>query len=136
MERAQEEITWLNVEIPRLTTYIRDEEEFLLQQEELLLVTDPPLSRQLHLCRFKLIRSNDLHIRRLTKLTSLPGFRGKIEPGTSVEAALHHGENDAHNREAAQEHAGGDEEEEGEADEQEGAEVADAFCLVAEGLGS
>ena len=136
MERAQEEITRLNVEIPRLTMYIHDEEEFLLRQEELLLVTDPLLSHQFRLRRFKLIRSNDLHIRRLTKLTSLPGFRGKIVPGTSVEAALHHRENDAHNREAAQEYAGGDEEEEGDVDEQEGAEVADAFCLVAEGLGS
>ena len=68
MERAREEITRLNVEIPRLTTYIRDEEVFLLQQEEILSESNPPLSRQLRLRRLKLIRTNDLHFRRLNKL--------------------------------------------------------------------
>jgi hypothetical protein len=133
MERAKEEITRLNVEIPRLTTYIRDEEAFLLQQEELLLASNLPLSRQLRLQRLKLIRSNDLHIRRLNKLASLPGFSGSIAPGITVEMALHHTENNAHNREAAQKHTGGDEEEEEDEDEQAGAEIADALCLVAEG---
>ena len=33
MERAREKITRLNIEIPRLTIYIRDEEAFLLQRE-------------------------------------------------------------------------------------------------------
>jgi hypothetical protein len=135
MERAREEIVRLNVEVPRLTTYIRDEEAFLLQQEELLSQSDPPLSRQLRLRRLKLIRSNDLHIRRLNKLASLPGFSGTIEPGISIEAAAHHrAENDALNRNAAQEHAGGDEEEEDDEEELAGAEVADMFCLVVEGL--
>ena len=50
MKRARQEILHLNVEIPHLATYIRDKEAFLLQQEELLSETDPPLSRQLHLC--------------------------------------------------------------------------------------
>ena len=36
MERAREEIARLNIEIPRLTTYICDEEAFLLQHEESL----------------------------------------------------------------------------------------------------
>jgi hypothetical protein len=135
MERAREEIARLNVEIPRVTTYIRDEEAFLLQQEEILLESDPLLSRQLCLRRLKLIRTNDLHFRRLKKLATLPGFSGTIEPGTSIEAvALRHANNDAHNREAAQEHAGGDEEGEEDEDQQTGAEVADAFCLIIEGL--
>jgi hypothetical protein len=134
MERALEEIVRLNVEIPRLTTYIRDEEAFLLQQEELLLASDAPLSRQLRLRRLKLIRSNDLHIRRLNKLASLSGFSGSIEPGISVEAAAHcRAENNVSNREAAQEHAGGDEEGEDEEQEQVEAEVTDALCLVVEG---
>jgi hypothetical protein len=55
MERAREEITRLNVEIPQLTTYIHDEEAFLLQHEVSLRETDPPLSRQLCLHRLKLI---------------------------------------------------------------------------------
>jgi hypothetical protein len=135
MERAQEEIAWLNVEIPHVTTYIRDEEAFLLQQEEILSESDPSLSCQLHLQRLKLIRTNDLHLRWLNKLASIHGFSGTIEPGTSIEAAaLHHTINDARNREAAQEHSGGDEEGEEDKDEHAGAEVADAFCLVVEGL--
>ena len=89
MERAREEIAWLNVEIPRLTTYIHDEEAFLLQQEELLSASDPPLSRHLHQHRLKFIRSNDLHIRRLNKLASLSAFSGTIEPGISIEVVAH-----------------------------------------------
>jgi hypothetical protein len=55
MERAREEIARLNVEIPRVTTYIRDEEAFLLQQEQILSESDPPLSCQLRMRRLKLI---------------------------------------------------------------------------------
>jgi hypothetical protein len=39
-----------------------------------------------------------------------------------------------HNSKAAQEHSGGDKEGEEDEDEHAGAEVADAFCLVVEGL--
>ena len=134
MERAQEEIARLNVEIPHLTTYIRDEEAFLLQQEELLLASNAPLSRQLHLRCLKLIRSNNLHIRWLKKLTSLSGFLGTIEPGISVEAAAHNqAEMIVGNREAAQEHARGDDEGEDDENDQIEAEVTDAFCVVVEG---
>ena len=134
MERAREEIARLNVEIPRLTTYIRDEEAFLLQQENLLSASNAPLSRQLRVCRLKLIRCNDLHIRRLNKLASLPSFSGSIEPGISIKAAAYRcAEINVSSREAAQEHAGGDEEGEDEEDEQLEAEVTDAFCLVVEG---
>ena len=55
MEQAREEIARLNIEIPQLTTYIRDKEAFLLQHEESLQDTDPPLSHQLRLRRLKLI---------------------------------------------------------------------------------
>ena len=87
MERAREEIARLNVEIPRVATYIRDEEAFLLQQEEILAESDPPLSRQLHLRRVKLILTNDLYLRQFNKLATLHGFSGTIEPETSIEAA-------------------------------------------------
>ena len=134
LERAQEEIAQLNVEIPHLTTYIRDEEAFLLQQEELLLASNAPLSRQLCLRCLKLIRSNDLHIRWLKKLTSLSSFLGTIEPGISVEAAAHNqAEMIVSNREAAQEHARGDDEGEDDENDQIEAEVTDAFCVVVEG---
>jgi hypothetical protein len=134
MKRAREEILRLNVEIPRLTTCIRDEEAFLLQQEDLLSDTDPPLACQLRLRRLKLIRSNDLHIHRLNKLASLPGFSGSINPGTSVNAtALDCTDNNTNDRDAAQEPSAGEEEEEEE--EEQADEVADALCLVVEGHG-
>lgn len=134
LKRAREEILRLNVEIPRLMTYIRDEEAFLLQQEDLLSETDPPLSCQLRLRRLKLIRSNDLHIHRLNRLASMPGFSGSINPGTSINAAaLHLTDNDTRDRNAPQEPFAGEEEEEEE--EEQAAEVADALCLVVEGPG-
>jgi len=134
MERAREEIAQLNVEIPRLTTYIRDEEVFLLQHEELLLESDPPLSCQLRLRRLKLIRSNDLHIHRLQKLASFPGFCGTIAPGTALDATIQQPDN--HERPTLQEHAREDDNEDDEDEEQDeeaAAEAADAFCLVIEG---
>jgi hypothetical protein len=90
MERAREEIARLNIEIPRLITYIHDEEAFLLQREQSLLESDPPLSQQLRLHRLKLIRSNDLHIRRFQKLATLPGFCGTIAPGIALDGAAAH----------------------------------------------
>jgi len=47
MERVKEEIARLNIEIPRLTTYIRDEEAFLLQHEQALLESNPIVSSTL-----------------------------------------------------------------------------------------
>ena len=136
--RAQEEIARLNVEIPHVTTFIRDEEAYLLQQEEILSENNPPLSRQLCVWRLKLIQTNDLHFRHFNKLATISGFSGSIEPGTSIEAAaLYLAENTAHteshNREAAEELAGRDEEGEEDEDERVGVEVTNAFCLVVEG---
>ena len=132
MERAREEIARLNVEIPRLTTYIRDEEAFLLQHEESLQDTDPPLSRQLRLRRLKLIRSNNLHLHRLEKLAIFPGFCGTIAPGTALDPVTEWADN--LNRPTPQDPE--QEEEEGGEEEEElaAAEAADAFCLVVEAV--
>ena len=117
-----------------MTTYICDKEAFLLQQEELQLASDPPLSRQLCLHCLKFIRSNNLHIHQLNKLASLSGFSRIIEPVISIEAAAHsHVEININNWEEAQEHTGWDEEGEDEEADQVKAEVTDAFCLVVEG---
>ena len=139
MLRAQEEIVRLNVEIPRLTTFIRDEETFLLQQEGKLQEADSPLSHQVRLRRLQFIRSNDLHVSRLCKLSRMQGFSGNITPGTSVESRtqpptdvqIHH---DLSTRESVQEHTVEEQEAQDE-DEEElaGAEVVDAFCVVTEG---
>lgn len=88
MQRAREEIQRLNVEIRRFATYIRDEEAVLLERETALVVPDPPLAVQLRIRRLKIVRSNDLHIRRLVKLTSNPGFTGTIAPGISKESGV------------------------------------------------
>ena len=134
LKRAHEEILQLNVKIPRLTTYICNEEAFLLQQEDILSETDPPLSCQLCLRHLKLIRSNDLHIHQLNRLASMPGFSGSINSGTSMNAAaIHPTDNNTHDRDAPQEPFAGEEEEEEE--EEQAAEVADALCLVIEGPG-
>ena len=87
LERAREEIARLNVEIPRLSTFIRDKEAFLLRKEEALSTTNAPLARQLQQQRLRLVRLNDQHYRRLSKLASLPGFTGSLIPGVSIEAA-------------------------------------------------
>lgn len=134
MERAREEIIRLHIEIPRLTTYIRDEEAFLLQREQSLLESDPPLSHQLRLRRLKIQLSNDLHIHRLQKLASLPGFCGTIAPGLALDNATVQLA-DSLSRPTLQEHLGGEEDEEDEDEgDQEAADAADAFCLIVEGL--
>lgn len=88
MERAREEIARLNVEVARLATFIRDEEEFLLACETALSVSDPSLAHQLHSSRLKLGQFNDIHVSRLLKLAKLPSFTGSIAPGTCAEATL------------------------------------------------
>ena len=84
-----------NVEIRRFTTYICDEEAVLLKRETLLVVSDPPLAVQLHIRCLKLVRSNDLHICWLVKLTSIPGFTSTIAPGISKESRAINRENAA-----------------------------------------
>ena len=93
IEQAREEIAWLYVKIPRLTTYIHDEEAFLLQHEESLLESDPPLSCQLCLCHLKLIWFNDLHVHQLQKLASLLGFCGTIAPRTALDVTMQQPDN-------------------------------------------
>ena len=132
MERAREEIQWLNIEIPRLTTYICDEEMFLLQCEQsFLLESDPLLSQQLCLHRLKIICSNDLHICRLEKLTTLPGFCGTIAPRMALDNPTILWA-DTHSRPTLLEISELEEDESDQVD-QETEDAADALCLVIEG---
>lgn len=132
MERARKEIARLNIEIPRLTTYIRDEEAFLLKHEQSLLESDLPLSQQLRLHHLKVLRSNDLHIRRFQKLATLPGFCGTIAPGLASDGtAVQHA--DSLSRPTPLETLAMDEDEGDEVD-QDSADAADALCLVIEGV--
>jgi hypothetical protein len=85
--RAHEEILRLNIEIPRVITYMRDEEAFLLKKECDLREVDPLLANQIALRRADQGRFNDLHLQRFHKLANLPGFTGSILPGVSRDAA-------------------------------------------------
>jgi hypothetical protein len=132
LERAREEIARLNVEIPRLTTFIRDEEAFLLEKEEVLLKTNPPLACQLQLQRLRLVRLNDQHYHHLSKLATLPGFTGNLAPGTSIKAFRTEGsamEIDRGTREATLEELEQNNEAE---EEEEDQEVGDAVFNVIE----
>ncbi|KAJ6553701.1 hypothetical protein DFH09DRAFT_924701 [Mycena vulgaris] len=83
--RADEEIKRLNVEIPRLVTYMRDEEVFLQQQEARIRHEHgPALGHQVFLYRMRQGRFNDGHRYRLIALAKVPGFSGSLFPGVPV----------------------------------------------------
>jgi hypothetical protein len=87
LERAQEEIQRLNIEIPRVITYIRDEDIFLRAKESEVREHSPGLACQIEKYRQERGRYNERHLSRFRKLASLPGFTGSIKPGVSVDAA-------------------------------------------------
>lgn len=82
LERAREEIERLNVKIPRVITYMRDEEQYLRRKEQEASAVDTRLAYQIRLHRLQRERFNTEHRRRFRELTDLPGFTGSIAPGT------------------------------------------------------
>ena len=80
---AHEEILCLNIEIPRVITYMRDEEAYLLKKKSDLWEVDPLLSNQILLCREDWDHFNNFHLQRFCKLSLLPGFTGSLLPGVS-----------------------------------------------------
>ncbi|KAJ7307849.1 hypothetical protein DFH08DRAFT_719918 [Mycena albidolilacea] len=95
--RAREEIQRLNIEIRRVVTWIRDENRFLLDQEESLrseegkspedAEMDRLLAVQVKLYWERRGRFDRTHIQRFQKLAHLNGFTGTIRSGTAVERA-------------------------------------------------
>ncbi|KAJ7734061.1 hypothetical protein B0H14DRAFT_3097692 [Mycena olivaceomarginata] len=93
----REEIQRLNIEIRRVVTWIRDENRFLLDQEESLrseegkspedAEMDRLLAVQVKLYRERRGRFDRTHIQRFQKLAHLNGFTGTIRSGTAVERA-------------------------------------------------
>lgn len=93
--RAKEEIKRLNVEIPRVMAWIRDETRVLERKEEELMKVegktaeeverDRGLAVQVRLYRERRGRYNAGHIKRFRKLAEMPGFSGSLRPGRSVE---------------------------------------------------
>ncbi|KAI0052976.1 hypothetical protein FA95DRAFT_1601333 [Auriscalpium vulgare] len=86
--RAAEEIVRLNVEIPRVVTYIRDEGAYLRQRVIDVRSEDPHLAHQIALFAQERGRFNEHHTRMFTTLAHTDGFTGSISPGTSVEGVL------------------------------------------------
>ncbi|KAJ6491230.1 hypothetical protein DFH09DRAFT_1252650 [Mycena vulgaris] len=77
IERAGEEIGRLNIEIKRLMTYVRDEDEFLRREE--IRVREEIGEAMAHQGRFHDERRYCLY-----RLRRVPGFTGSLEPGTAV----------------------------------------------------
>lgn len=87
LERAEEELARLNIEVPRLATYIRDEDIYLRAKEADLLLTDPALAHQVFLYRMERGRFNAHHLQVLGKIYLLPGYTGPIGMGIHVTEA-------------------------------------------------
>jgi hypothetical protein len=87
LERAQEEVTRLNIEIPRLATYIRDEDICLRAKEVELSTTHPSLAHQVGVHRMERARFNAHHLNVLGKIYHLAGYTGPVGFGShAVEA--------------------------------------------------
>ena len=84
LERAEEEITRLNIEVPRLATYIRDEDAYLRVKEVDIALSNPALAHQVGIHRMDRGRFNALHLRVLENIHHLPGYTGPIELGTHI----------------------------------------------------
>ncbi|KAJ7326440.1 hypothetical protein DFH08DRAFT_916887 [Mycena albidolilacea] len=93
--RAREEIRRLNVEIPRVVTWIRDENRVLRRKEAELnstegktledTETDRGMAVQVRLYRERRGRFDDTHMQRFWGLAKTPGFTGSVMPGVSLE---------------------------------------------------
>ena len=84
LERAEEEIIRLNIEVPRLATYIRDEDIYLRAKEAELSPTNPALAHQVGIHRMERGRFNAHHLKVLGKIHLLAGYTGPIEFGTRM----------------------------------------------------
>jgi hypothetical protein len=83
--RADEEIARLNVEIPRLVTFMADEEDFLVHHEARLQHEGRGgLALQVARYRMERARFNSVHLDRLAKLSKEEGFTASISRGISV----------------------------------------------------
>ncbi|KAJ7166567.1 hypothetical protein C8R43DRAFT_946113 [Mycena crocata] len=85
IERSDEEIMRLDVEIRRFVTLMVDEEAFLIyHQDRLEREGDPGLAHQVFLHRRERGRYNAVHMERLGKLSKVPGCTASLLPGVAV----------------------------------------------------
>jgi hypothetical protein len=74
----------LNIEVPRLATYIRDEDTYLRAKEVELALSNPALGHQVGVHRMERGRFNAHHLKVLEKIHHLTGYTGPIEFGTHI----------------------------------------------------
>lgn len=86
LQCAQKEIHCLNIEIPHVITYLRDEDLFLRQKEVEVRVDNPGLAHQVEKYRMKRGCFNEQHMHRFRKLSSLPVFTGSLMPGVAIKS--------------------------------------------------
>ena len=86
--RADEEITRLNVEIPRFITFMHDEDAYLGTKAKEVGLTDPGLAGQIELQCNSISRYTPFHIKSLNELARLPGFSGSLSCGVHVSESM------------------------------------------------
>ena len=84
LECAEEEVAWLNIEVRRLATYIRDEDICLRAKEMELLDSLPALAHQVSLHWMEHACFNAHHFKVLGKIYLLPGYTGSVGFGIRV----------------------------------------------------
>ncbi|KAA1475563.1 hypothetical protein DENSPDRAFT_860864 [Dentipellis sp. KUC8613] len=85
IERAHEECDRLDVEIRRLATWMRDEEQQLRTRIVQLEKESPDLAAYLTSVEARVRRVNRTHRARLEEIAQLPCFTGTIEPGQAID---------------------------------------------------
>lgn len=86
--RAEEDITRLNTEIPRVITHLHDEDRFLASKAQEVEETNPHLAHYIRQYRLERTRFNAVHFQRFNKLASHPQFSGSLTPGNPVNKEL------------------------------------------------
>jgi hypothetical protein len=82
--RAQEEVLRLNVEVPRLATFMRDDDAYLLKKQTEIQATHPALSHQIGIYRMEGGRFIVHHTKILNQIVALKGYSGGLLLGTHV----------------------------------------------------
>jgi hypothetical protein len=84
VQRAEEEIIRLNVEIPRLATFMRDENTYLRNKQVNIHATDPALAHQISVHHMEGGRFIKHHTKILNQIVALKGYSGGPLLGTHV----------------------------------------------------
>ena len=82
--RAQEEVLRLNVEVPCLATFMRDDDAYLLKKQMEIQATHPALSHQIGIYHMEGGRFIVHHTKILNQIVASKGYSGSLLLGTHV----------------------------------------------------